>query len=156
MAIEIERKFLVKNDSWKSQSFDNKQIAQGYLNSSPERTVRVRVMGSKGFLTIKSKSQGNSRSEYEYEIPVNEAKEMLLLCEKPILSKTRYLVNHSNHLWEIDEFEQENKGLIVAEVELAHETEEVIIPDWIGKEVTEETKYYNSQLVLFPFQEWAK
>lgn len=154
MGLEIEKKFLIKNDNWKEIVLEQKEISQGYLSASPNRTVRVRIMGKVGFLTIKSKSKGSVRSEFEYEIPLDDAKELMELCEKPILAKTRHWVKHENHTWEIDVFEKENKGLVVAEIELTREDESFLIPDWIGKEVTEETKYYNSQLIENPYSNW--
>lgn len=154
MGLEIEKKFLIKNDNWKEIVLEEKEISQGYLSASPNRTVRVRIMGKVGFLTIKSKSKGSVRSEFEYEIPLDDAKELMELCEKPILAKTRHWVKHENHTWEIDVFEKENKGLVVAEIELTREDESFLIPDWIGKEVTEETKYYNSQLIENPYSNW--
>ena len=154
MGLEIEKKFLIKNDNWKQFVSEEKEITQGYLNANPNRTVRVRIAGKLGFLTIKSKSKGSVRSEFEYEIPIEDATELIELCEKPILSKTRFIVKFENHKWEIDVFEKENKGLVVAEIELSKEDEFFLTPDWIGKEVTEETKYYNLQLIENPYSEW--
>ena len=154
MGLEIEKKFLIKNDNWKQFVSEEKEITQGYLNANPNRTVRIRIAGKQGFLTIKSKSKGCVRSEFEYEIPIEDATELIELCEKPILSKTRFIVKFENHTWEIDVFEKENKGLVVAEIELSKEDEFFLTPDWIGKEVTEETKYYNSQLIENPYSEW--
>lgn len=154
MGLEIEKKFLIKNDNWKQFVSEEKEITQGYLNANPNRTVRIRIAGKQGFLTIKSKSKGSVRSEFEYEIPIEDATELIELCEKPILSKTRFIVKFENHTWEIDVFEKENKGLVVAEIELSKEDEFFLTPDWIGKEVTEETKYYNSQLIENPYSEW--
>jgi len=154
MGLEIEKKFLIKNDNWKQFVSEEKEITQGYLNANPNRTVRVRIAGKRGFLTIKSKSKGSVRSEFEYEIPIEDATELIELCEKPILSKTRFIVKFENHKWEIDVFEKENKGLVVAEIELSKEDEFFLTPDWIGKEVTEETKYYNLQLIENPYSEW--
>lgn len=156
MAVEIERKFLIKNDSWKKEFSSRNKIIQGYLNSIPERTVRIRITKNKGFLTVKSKNKGSFRKEFEYEIPLLDAKELVLLCEQPIIEKTRHLINQGIHIWEIDVFEGENKGLEVAEIELSQENETFSIPSWIGKEVTEETKYYNSQLIENPFSNWSK
>ena len=154
MGLEIEKKFLIKNDNWKETVLEEKEISQGYLSANPNRTVRVRIMGKDGFITIKSKSKSSVRSEFEYEIPIDDAKELMELCEKPILAKTRHFVKHENHNWEIDVFEKENKGLVVAEIELTRENESFLIPDWIGNEVTEETKYYNSQLIQNPYSNW--
>ena len=154
MAREIERKFLVKN-SWHPQS-EGVKIAQGYLSTVPERTVRVRLKGEKGYLTIKGKNQGISRAEFEYEIPVGDAEELLKLAEQPILSKTRYLEQHGNRLWEIDVFAGENQGLVVAEVELPDEQAEFSRPDWLGQEVSGDVRYYNANLIKKPFSLWKK
>ena len=154
MAIEIERKYLLKNEDWRKEVESKSIIKQGYLNSNPERTVRIRITNNKGFLTIKSKNEGSKRKEFEYEIPLEEAQDLILLCEQPIIEKTRYLVPINNHTWEIDVFEGINKGLEVAEIELSQENESFEIPNWIGKEVTEEIKYYNSQLIENPFTTW--
>ena len=130
--IEIERKFLVSSDAFKTEAFKENTIAQGYLNSAPERTVRVRIKGDKGFLTIKgiSNASGLSRFEWEKEIPVEEAKKLLVLCEKGVIDKTRFEVKVGNHIFEVDEFHGENKGLTVAEVELQSETETFEKPDF--------------------------
>ena len=154
MALEIERKYLLKKDTWKSEASSKTKIVQGYLNSNPDRTVRIRIRNEIGYLTIKSKNKGSVRKEFEYEIPLHEAEELILLCEQPIIEKTRHLVSKGIHTWEIDIFEGENKGLEVAEIELSKENESFEIPDWIGKEVTLETKYYNSQLTENPFTSW--
>jgi len=154
MAKEIERKFLVKRDSWRGQEA-GKRYRQGYLSTVKERTVRVRTAGEKGYLTIKGISVGASRSEYEYEIPVADANEMLdRLCERPLIEKTRYRVPHDGLVWEIDEFEGENSGLIVAEVELEDEHQSVTLPDWVGQEVTRDPRYFNANLVGKPFGKW--
>lgn len=154
--IEIERKFLVSSDNFKAESTASYTIAQGYLNSNPERTVRIRIKGSKGCITIKGigSVSGMSRFEWEKEIPLAEAKQLLLLCEKGIIDKTRYEVKVGNHLFEIDEFHGENKGLLMAEIELTAEDEEFVKPSWIGEEVTNDQKYYNSYLSSHPFSEW--
>ncbi|MGB1039676.1 MAG: CYTH domain-containing protein [Flavobacteriales bacterium] len=154
MATEIERKYLLKNDSWKQEVSSKNKIIQGYLSSKPERTVRIRITNNRGFVTIKSKNIGSLRKEFEYEIPIEDAEELILLCEKPIIQKTRYIVEHSSYSWEIDIFEGENQGLEVAEIELSQENEEFSIPNWIGQEVTNESKYYNSQLIINPFINW--
>ena len=154
MAKEIERKFLVQA-SWKPQD-EGIKIAQGYLSTVPERTVRVRIKGDKGYLTIKGKNQGISRAEFEYEIPLGDAEELLKLAEQPILSKTRYLEQHGNRLWEIDVFAGENQGLVVAEVELPDEQAEVSRPDWLGQEVSGDVRYYNANLIKKPFSLWKK
>ena len=154
MAKEIERKFLVQA-SWKPQD-EGIKIAQGYLSTVPERTVRVRIKGDKGYLTIKGKNQGISRAEFEYEIPRSDAEELLKLAEQPILSKTRYLEQHGNRLWEIDVFAGENQGLVVAEVELPDEQAEFSRPDWLGQEVSGDVRYYNANLIKKPFSLWKK
>ena len=152
MAKEIERKFLVK-DSWQPQAAGI-TIAQGYLSTVPERTVRVRIKGDKGYLTIKGKNQGISRAEFEYEIPLADAEELLKLAEQPILSKVRYLEQHGNRLWEIDVFAGENQGLVVAEVELPDERADFSRPDWLGQEVSGDVRYYNANLIKNPFSLW--
>ena len=154
--IEIERKFLVSSDAFKTEAFKENTIAQGYLNSAPERTVRVRIKGDKGFLTIKgiSSASGLSRFECEKEIPVEDAKKLLLLCEKGVIDKTRFEVKVGNHIFEVDEFHGENKGLTVAEVELQSEAETFEKPDWLGEEVTNDNRYYNAYLSNHPFTGW--
>ena len=134
----------------------HKRIIQGYLSAHPERTVRVRVMEKKGFLTIKGKSNktGTTRFEWEKEIPLFEAQSLLSLCEEPIIDKIRYQVPVANHVFEVDVFAANNAGLVLAEVELAHELENYTSPDWLGKEVTGELKYYNSKLSQKPYKEW--
>lgn len=154
MAKEIERKFLVQT-SWQPQD-EGIKIAQGYLSTVPERTVRVRIKGDKGYLTIKGKNQGISRAEFEYEIPIGDAEELLKLAEQPILSKTRYLEQHGNRLWEIDVFAGENQGLVVAEVELPDEQADFSRPDWLGQEVSGDVRYYNANLIKNPFSLWKK
>jgi adenylate cyclase len=155
MAKEIERKFLVQGDF---KPFVSKQtrIVQGYLSSVPERTVRVRIKGDKGFLTIKGigNISGASRYEWEKEIPITETEELLKICEQGVIDKTRFLVKAGPHTFEVDEFYGENKGLVVAEIELASETESFEKPAWLGEEVTGDTKYYNSMLMKNPFTRW--
>ena len=155
MAQEIERKFLLKGD-FKADSFKATRITQGYLSSVPERTVRVRVKGEKGYITIKGKGNdsGASRYEWEKEIPVDEVKELLKLCEPGIIDKTRYLVKAGEHTFEVDEFYGENEGLVMAEVELKDENENFIKPAWLGEEVTGDVKYYNSMLMKHPYTKW--
>jgi adenylate cyclase len=155
MAQEIERKFLVNGD-FKSEAFKETRITQGYLSSVPERTVRVRVKGDKGFITIKGigDASGASRYEWEKEIPVGEVKELLKLCEPGIIDKTRYLVKHGDHTFEVDEFYGDNEGLVIAEVELQSADESFDKPEWLGEEVTGEVRYYNSMLMKTPFKEW--
>ena len=156
MNIEIERKFLVKNLSYKSESFEKKYIKQGYLNSDKNRTVRIRVSNNTGFITIKGKSNknGTSRFEWEKEISATEAEELLLLCEPTIIEKTRYLIKVGYHTFEVDEFAGENSGLVVAEIELNSEDEVFEKPNWLSKEVTGDLKYYNSSISKLPFINW--
>ena len=155
MAQEIERKFLVKGD-FKPEAVKQTRIIQGYLSSVPERTVRVRVKGDKGFLTIKGigSESGASRYEWETEIPVKEAEELLAICEPGVIDKIRYIVKSGEHAFEVDEFFGENQGLIVAEVELKSEEEAFQKPAWLGEEVTGYTKYYNSMLMKNPYKHW--
>ena len=154
--IEIERKFLVKSEEFKAISFAKNEISQGYLNSNPERTVRVRIKGNRGYLTIKGKGNetGMSRLEWEMEIPVDEAKMLLNLCESGVISKMRYEVKFGNHVYEVDEFFGENEGLVLAEIELKSEDEAFEKPDWLGEEMTNNEKYYNSYLSKNPFKNW--
>lgn len=156
--VEIERKFLVKSDDFKNQAFAQNKIAQGYLSSVPERTVRVRIKGKKGFITIKGLSQGNgmSRFEWENEIPVDEATELLKLCEKGKIEKTRYEIKSGNHVYEVDEFYGDNEGLVMAEIELNSEEEAFEKPEWLGEEVTNDERYYNAYLSKNPFKDWQK
>ena len=154
--VEIERKFLVTNQDFITQSNASFRIVQGYLNSNPERTVRVRIKGDKGFITIKGKGNesGLTRFEWEKEISVSDAEALLQLCEKGAIDKTRYNVQFENHLFEVDVFFGENEGLIVAEIELQSENETFSKPDWLGEEVTSEEKYYNAYLSQHPFKSW--
>lgn len=153
--MEIERKFLVKGN-FKTESHVSTRVTQGYLSSSPERTVRVRIKGEKGFITIKGKgnASGTSRYEWEKEIPVEEARELLQLCEPGIIDKTRYLIRHEGHLFEVDEFHGENDGLVIAEIELKNENENFSRPAWLGEEVTGDRKYYNAMLSRNPYVNW--
>lgn len=156
--IEIERKFLVTSAKFKQEAIAKERIEQGFLNTHPERTVRIRIKGDTGFLTVKGKSNesGTSRFEWEKEIAVADAHAMLELCQEGILEKTRYEIAVGKHIFEVDEFHGQNEGLIVAEVELACENETFEKPDWLGDEVTGIVKYYNSQLSKRPFQLWDK
>ena len=154
MALEIERKFLVAGD-YKSSATSCERIAQGYLSSGGGCTVRVRVRGERGYLTIKGPSaDGISRSEWEYEVPVREALEMLTLCRGGVIDKCRYLVPFEGHTFEVDEFYGENEGLTIAEVELQSADEEFARPAWLGKEVTGDKRYYNARLREHPYREW--
>jgi adenylate cyclase len=157
MGIEIERKFLVKNLDFKTESFEKKYIKQGYLNSNKNRTVRIRVSDDQAFITIKGKSNpaGISRFEWEKEIPFSEAEELLLLCEPYLIEKQRYLIKKGPHTFEVDFFLSDNLGLIVAEIELGTEKEKFEKPSWLAKEVTGELKYYNSSISKLPFKDWA-
>ena len=154
--IEIERKFLVISDRYRVEASKKSTIAQGYLNSHPERSVRIRLNDQKGSMTVKGKSNesGLSRFEWEKEISKTDAEALLKLCEKTIISKTRYEVAVGNHLFEVDEFLGDNKGLVMAEVELGSEDEKFSKPDWLGEEVTGDLRYYNSNLSNSPFCNW--
>ncbi len=156
--IEIERKFLVTSDAFKAVAFAKNEIAQGYLNSTPERTVRVRIKGDLGFITVKGKgnSSGMSRFEWEKEIALSEAKSLLELCESGVIRKTRYEIKVENHVFEVDEFYGENEGLVVAEIELQSETDSFEKPSWLGTEVTNDQRYYNAYLSKNPFKNWSK
>lgn len=158
MAIEIERKFLITSEKFKKEAYSKEYIKQGFLNSDKNRVVRVRVINKKAFLTIKGKtnSTGLLRFEWEKEILLDEAKELLKLCENIVIEKNRFLVKSENHIFEVDEFLFENKGLIIAEVELASEDEFFLKPDWLGREVTGLEKYYNSNLSKHPFNKWRQ
>ena len=155
MAREIERKFLVVGD-FKSEASDSFRMVQGYISTDPDRTVRVRIKGGQGFLTIKGRSSadGLSRYEWEKEIPVDEARELMALCGPGVIDKTRYIVPCGDHTFEVDEFYGSNQGLILAEVELGDEQETFQKPLWLGEEVTGDSRYYNSMLMKCPFTEW--
>jgi CYTH domain-containing protein len=152
MGKEIERKFLVKERTWRQAK--GTQYRQGYLNSTKERIVRVRTIDGKGYLTIKGLTVGASRMEFEYEIPLQDANELLNICEKPLIEKIRYTVEDGGMVWEIDEFAGDNQGLIVAEVELDSEDQPFHKPNWIGKEVTGDPRYFNSNLIKIPYTKW--
>ncbi|MDP4291434.1 MAG: CYTH domain-containing protein [Bacteroidota bacterium] len=155
MAKEIERKFRVRNESFKAFS-TGVLYRQGYLSRDIERTVRIRVSGENAFITIKGMTNGFERLEFEYPILLEDANQMLeAICIKPLIEKLRYKVMCNGHLWEVDEFIGDNEGLIVAEVELESNDEEVVIPDWIGEEVTGDPRYYNSNMVTNPFKNWS-
>lgn len=156
MEIEIERKYLIKSIDFIKHSFENNRIEQGYLNSHKKRAVRVRIKNNKGYLTIKGESNesGTTRFEWEKEIALTEAQQLLAICEPEVISKTRYLVKSNHHTFEIDVFDGDNEGLIVAEIELKSENEVFKKPDWLGEEVTGQIKYYNSQLSKNPYKSW--
>lgn len=154
MATEIERKYLVVGDAWRSEAVGT-VFRQGYLSAVKERVVRVRVAGDRGYLTIKGITVGAVRSEFEYEIPRSDADQLLdQLCEKPLIEKTRYEIKAGGLTWEIDEFDGANRGLTVAEVELTDEEQELTLPNWVGEEVTRDPRYFNSNLIAHPFSEW--
>jgi adenylate cyclase len=155
VSVEIEHKYLVRKDLWyairKPEGID---IRQGYLVTSAEKTIRVRIAGAVAFLTIKGPTEYASRSEYEYSIPLSDAEELLGLCSSPLIEKTRYRLEYSGKTWEVDEFFGENDGLILAEIELAGESETYEKPAWIGENVTADPRYYNSYLSVHPFRGW--
>jgi len=154
VAKEIERKFLIKGEAWRALA-EGTMYRQGYLNSAKERTVRVRTVGDKAFLTIKGITVGATRAEYEYEIPFADCNALLDdLAEKPLIEKKRYKIRQGEFTWEIDEFFGDNQGLIVAEIELTSEDQQFGKPDWIGEEVTGDPRYFNSNLIKHPFTRW--
>tara|TARA_B110000459_G_scaffold163313_1_gene180061 strand:- start:528 stop:998 length:471 start_codon:yes stop_codon:yes gene_type:complete len=155
--IEIERKFLITSNSYREQASTKAVLTQGYLSSSPERTVRIRLIDQTGYITVKGKSNesGLSRFEWEKEISKPEAEALLELCEETVISKTRFKVRIEDHLFEVDEFDGPNKGLVIAEVELGSENEVFSKPNWLGDEVTDDKKYYNSNLSQHPFCDWV-
>lgn len=152
MAIEIERKFLVRGDAWRQPS--PTRIWQGYLSREIDRTVRVRISGEHAFLTIKGRTVGAARPEFEYEIPVPDAEQLLKLCDGPLLQKNRHVLTHAGMTWEVDEFLGDNAGLVVAEVELAHEDQPFERPSWLDAEVTSDPRYLNSNLIVRPYRSW--
>ena len=155
MGTEIERKFLLRDDGWKAGA-EGKLFRQGYLSAAVERNVRVRIVGDRGFLTVKGRASGITRREFEYQIPLADAERMLdELCLRPLIEKTRYQVEHRGLIWEIDEFAGDNAGLVVAEVELDDEAQEVEPPSWIGREVSDDPRYLNSNLVKKPYATWG-
>ncbi len=153
MGVEIERKFLVQSDAWRV--VEGTRYCQGYLSSVIERTVRVRTIKDKGYLTIKGVASGASRQEFEYEIPVQDANEMLNeLCERPLIEKYRYKIEYGGFIWEVDEFTGDNEGLTIAEIELPSEDQIFEKPAWLGEEVTADPRYYNANLIKHPFTQW--
>lgn len=155
MALEIERKFLIGSDAWRGAVHRSARLRQGYLNHEKHCSVRVRTSGDKGWLNIKSVTIGAQRHEFEYEIPVADAHAMLdTLSRKPLIEKVRHFVQVGAHTWEIDEFEGENAGLTVAEIELQHPDEAFERPDWLGEEVTHDVRYYNTSLCVRPYKDW--
>ena len=154
MGREIERKFLVKKEAWQPEGKGD-LYRQGYLSTAKERVVRVRVTGDKGFLTVKGMTEGFSRLEFEYEIPVRDARQMLdTLCERPLIEKHHYRVEHEGMIWEIDMFLGDNEGLVLAEVELESATQQFSLPGWAGEDVSEDPRYFNANLVKNPFRQW--
>ncbi len=154
MGQEIERKFLLRNDGWRALA-QGTLYRQGYLNSAKERTVRIRTIGERAFLTIKGITTGATRAEYEYPIPLADCNAMLdTLAEKPVIEKKRYKIRQGDFTWEIDEFFGDNAGLIVAEIELQNEDQAFAKPDWVGDEVTADPRYFNSNLVRNPYTKW--
>lgn len=155
MALEIERKFLLANSTWRQHILNRSRYLQGYLSTQPQRTVRVRIADHHAWLTIKGENSGALRSEFEYSIPLADARQMLdQLCEQPLIEKWRHQIMHQDHLWEIDEFCGVNSGLIVAEIELKHPDEDFARPDWLGQEVTDDPRYFNANLLAHPFSRW--
>lgn len=155
MGIEIERKFLVKDDSWRGGVESETHIMQGYLSDNPDATVRVRVKGGKGYLTIKGRGTGLVRPEYEYEIPVADAEPMLReLSVSAVVDKVRYRVRCGAHVWDLDVFSGDNAGLVMAEVELGAEDDAFDVPPWVGLEVTDDSRYYNANLAQHPYRDW--
>jgi adenylate cyclase len=155
MAEEIERKFLVAGDEWRRLAVSSQMLRQGYLSTVKERTVRVRLVDGAGFLTVKGITLGATRAEFEYPVPGDDAAAMLDdLCERPLVEKTRHIVEHEGLTWEVDEFAGVNEGLIVAEVELERSDQEVPLPPWIGAEVTDDPRYFNANLIAHPYSEW--
>ena len=153
MGVEIERKFTVRADFCPQGA--GTEMAQGYLSRDPQRTVRVRLAGGRGYLTVKGETRGMVRAEYEYEIPPTDARAMLALCDSPLVEKTRYVMDAAGRRWEVDVFHGANDGLVVAEVELPSETAEVTLPAWVEREVTGEKRYYNSSLIVHPYHSWT-
>ena len=154
MSIEIERKFLVVGNAWRQG--DGVRLSQGYLNRDKDRTVRVRIAGAQAFLTIKGRSAGASRVEFEYEVPLADGLELLQLCERPLIEKIRRVISHEGMNWEVDEFLGENRGLVVAEIELQSEDQAFARPEWLGQDVTLDSRYFNSSLSLHPYVHWAE
>lgn len=156
MAVEIERKFLVVGDAWRSLA-EGHVYRQGYISTAGLTTVRVRVVGDQGYLTIKGAVQGISRAEFEYPIPKADADAMLsTLCDRPFIDKTRYRIEHEGLCWEVDEFAGDNQGLILAEVELTDAEQPIVCPEWIGQEVSGDPRYFNSNLARHPFSQWSE
>jgi adenylate cyclase len=154
MPREIERKFLLRDDGWRAAAVERRRMTQGYVASAPRVSVRVRLAGEEAAINIKAGGLVASRLEYEYPIPVDEARELLGLCAAPLIDKTRHFVPHGGFVWEVDEFHGDNAGLIVAELELESEGQEFPRPSWLGREVTHLERYYNSRLAKHPYRNW--
>ena len=154
MASEIERKFLVEGAGWRQSN--SVRLSQGYLNRDKHRTVRVRIAGAKAFLTIKGVPQGITRAEFEYEIPFADAEQMLKLSDGPVIEKNRHVIVHEGFEWEVDEFLGDNAGLVIAEIELTSEDQPFSRPIWLGREVTQDGRYYNSSLASHPYKQWRE
>jgi adenylate cyclase len=155
VGIEIERKFLVRSDQWRAEARPGQRYRQGYLHARPDVSVRVRVVGGEGFLTVKGATRGIERLEFEYVIPRADAETMLAqLCGRPLIEKTRFLVPHAGRTWEVDVFDGENAGLVVAEVELPSTDAELTLPPWVGQEVSGDARYYNANLARRPYAGW--
>ena len=153
MAAEIERKFLIADDSWRDGTA-GVRIAQGYLSQDPDRTVRIRIGGEQAWITIKGRTEGITRAEFEYSIPIGDARDLLGLCLPTVIDKTRHEISYAGHLWEIDVFHGENEGLVIAEVELADEAVSPELPPWVGAEVSSDARYFNSCLAAVPYAKW--
>lgn len=163
MGIEIERKFLVTGDGWRAAAHAVVPMAQGYINDAAaldsgaqKASVRVRIQGDAAYLNLKSREPGHTRQEFDYPIPVDDARALLALCVGGLVDKRRHLVRHGNHLWEVDEFLGENAGLVVAEIELDHAEEAFERPEWLGEEVTDDVRYYNLALAAHPYGRWSR
>jgi adenylate cyclase len=155
MAIEIEHKFLLANDDWRRSVQKSIKYRQGYLSSQPSSSIRIRIADNQAWLNIKSATIGTERLEFEYEIPLSDADEIInALCCKPLIEKTRHFVPNDHNMWEIDEFEGDNKGLIVAEIELPEAGKTFLRPPWLGAEVTHDLRYYNNNLGANPYKKW--
>lgn len=163
MALEIERKFLVTGDAWRAAAHEVVPMAQGYINDmgamdrgEQKASVRVRIQGEQAYLNLKSRELGHTRQEFDYSIPVDDARALLALCVGGLVDKRRHLVRHAGHLWEVDEFLGDNAGLVVAEIELDHADEAFERPDWLGDEVTDDPRYYNLALASRPYRRWPR
>ena len=162
MPIEIERKFLVTGEGWRAAAHDVLPMAQGYINDlgamdsgGQKASVRVRIQGDGAFLNLKSRELGSTRQEFDYPIPLDDARALLALCVGGVIDKRRHLVRHAGHLWEVDEFLGDNDGLVVAEIELASADEQFALPPWAGREVTDASRYYNLALASHPYARWT-